>query len=235
MSDIYHRLQLAGEEQDQEQILAVLSAMHKGTLRNDLRLLNFYREIPVNYGAWVQTVEKNFAELLVHQVQAVVIAHHKLTILKSSHFPRDVIAGVTYVNVEKSTVILSNLGYCIVRADRRMSVRVEMGIAIKACFAAPQHETEGTLHDMSLTGLSIKVPRDPGIPLSTKGELSLELPAGLTTVPASLLKVIPDGDGCRLAFEIEPSRPAELSISQFVFQRQVEIIKELKEHPGVTP
>ena len=234
MSEIYHRIQLAGEEQDQEQILGVLSAMQKGTLQNDLRLLNFYREIPVNYGAWVQTVEKKFAELLVHQLQAVVIARDKVTILKSVHFPRDVVANVTYVNVEKSKVVLSNLGYCIVRADRRMSVRVELGISLKASFVTPQYDVEGTLHDMSVTGMSIKVPGDPGIPLTEKGELSIELPTGLTTVPASLLKVIPDGTGCRLAFETTPSRAAELNISQFIFQRQVEIIKELKDHPGVT-
>jgi len=233
MNDIYQRLQLAGEAQDSAEILATLAAMQDGKLKNDLRLLNFFREIPVSYGAWVETVEENSAELLVNQVQAVVIAKDKVTILKSSHFPRDVVANVTYVNVEKSRVVLAKLGYALVRADRRMSVRVELEGAISACFFTQDVKAEGRLHDMSLTGMSIKLPDDPGIPVSEMGELAIALPSGSITVPASLLKIMSVEDGCRLVLEIEPTRAAELNISQYIFQRQVEIIKELKEHPDI--
>jgi len=234
MNDIYQRVRLAGEAEDSARILETLAAMKSGKLKNDLRLLNFYMEVPVSYGAWVETVEENFAELLVHQVQAVVIAQEKVTILKSSHFPKDVAANVTYVNVEKSKVVLSNLGYAIVRADRRMSVRVEMGEAINACFQCQDVKVEGKLHDMSLTGMSLLVEHDPGITVSEKGELAIALPGGTITAPASLLKIVTLASGCRLILEIEPERTAEHSISQYIFQRQVEIIKELKEHPDVT-
>ncbi len=234
MNDTYQRLQLTGEAQDSAEIIATLAAIKQGKLKNDLRLLNFYREVPVSYGAEVLTVEPDSAELLVHQVQAVVIDQEKLTVLKSSHFPKDVVAKVTYVNVEKSRVVLSKLGYAVVRADRRMSVRVEMGTSIEASFATQDERADGQLHDMSLTGLSINVADDPGLSASEKGELTVALPAGAITVPASLLKVVPKSGGCRLVFEIEPSRAAELSISQFIFQRQVEIIKELKDHPGIS-
>lgn len=234
MNDTYQRLNLAGETQDSAEIIATLSAIQSGKLKNDLRLLNFYREVPVSYGADVLTTEESDVELLVNQLQAVVIAQEKLTVLKSSHFQRDVVATVTYVNVEKSRVVLSNLGYALVRADRRMSVRVQLGSAIDATFAAPEcDEVHGRLHDMSLTGISINASRDPNLPLSQQGEISIALPSGSITVQASLLKVFPFDTNYRLIFEIDPSRAAELSISQYIFQRQVEIIKELKEHPGV--
>lgn len=234
MNDTYQRLQLTGEAQDTAEIIATLAAIRNGELKNDLRLLNFFREVPVSYGAEVLTVEPDAAELLVHQIQAVVIDQEKVTVLKSSHFRKDVLAKVTYVNVEKSRVVLSKLGYAVVRADRRMSVRVELGISINASFFTQDEQVEGRLHDMSLTGVSIKVEQDPDIPVSEKGDLTVALPTGGITVPASLLKVIQNPDDCRLVFEIEPSRAAELSISQFIFQRQVEIIKELKEHPGIS-
>lgn len=234
MSDMYQRLEIGGEAKDSAEIFAILAAIQKGTLKNDLRLLNFYREVPVSYGAEVLTVEPDTAELLVHQVQAVVIDQERLTILKSAHFPRDVIARANYVSVEKSRVLVSQPSYAVVRADRRMSVRVELESSVCVSFYGQDEPVEGKLHDMSLTGISIRVPSDPGIDLSEKGELMVTLPAGTITVPASLLKVIQIQDGCRLVFEIEPDRTAELSISKFIFQRQVEIIKELKEHPRVT-
>jgi hypothetical protein len=235
MNDIYQRIQLAGEKEDSAQIIATLAAIKAGRLKNDLKLLNFFREIPVSYGASVETVEESFAELNVHQIQAVVISFEKVTVLKSSHFPKDVIANVSYVNVEKSRIVLSSFCYALVRADRRMSVRVELSEPIYASFTSQGATTGGRLHDMSLTGISIDLVEDPGIPLSEKGELAVTLPIGTISVPASVLKIKTVGNGYRLVFEIEATRATELSISQFIFRRQVEIIKELKDHPGIIP
>jgi len=235
MNDIYQTIQLAGQQADSAQIIETLTAIKAGRLKNDLKLLNFFREIPVSYGASVETVEENHAELLVHQIQAVVISFEKVTVLKSSHFPKDVIANANYVNVEKSRIVLSSFSYALVRADRRMSVRVELSEPIYASFTAEGVTTGGRLHDMSLTGVSINVSDAPNLPLSQNGELAVTLPIGTITVPASLLKVLTVEDGHRLVFEIEATRATELSISKYILQRQVEIIRELKDHPGITP
>jgi hypothetical protein len=234
MNDIYQRIQIAGEMADGEEILATLAAIKEGRLANDVKLVNYFREIPVSYGATVLTVEEGSAELAVHQIQAVVISLEKVTVLKSRHFKKDVIANVNYVNVEKSKIVVSSFTYALVRADRRMSVRVELSDPIYASFASAGASVSGRLLDMSLTGISISVSEDPGLALSAKGELAVPLPIGSITVPASLLKAIALPDGFRLVFEIEATRATELSISQYIFRRQVEIIKELKDHPGLT-
>lgn len=234
MNDIYQRIQVAGEVEDGKQILATLSGILTGRLDNDLKLVNYFRQVPVSYGASVLTVEEDSAEFTVHQIQAVVIAQEKVTVLKSRHFHRDVIAQVNYVNVVKSRIVLSGFSYAVVRADRRMAVRVELSDPIQATFNAAGASVSGKLFDMSLTGISIAVPADPGIPLSETGELSVTLPNEIITVPASLLTIKQGADGCRLIFEIEATRAAELCISQYIFKRQVEIIKELREHPGIT-
>jgi hypothetical protein len=233
MNDMYQRIQLTGEEEDHAEILAILAGVKDGRLNNDLKLLNFFREIPVSYGGQVLTVEEHHAELQVHQIQAVVISFEKMTVLKSSHFKRDVIANLNYVNVEKSRIVLSNFGYAVVRAERRMSVRVELSEPIYASFSSETATIAGRLHDMSLTGISINVSEYPELPVSEKGELSVTLPIGTITVPASLLKLLTLDDGYRMVFEIAATRATELSISQYIFRRQVEIIKELKDHPGI--
>jgi hypothetical protein len=230
---MYPKIQIAEGNQDTEKILGILAAIKDGSLDDDLKLLNFYREIPVSYPATVLTREESFAELQVNQIQAVVISFDKFTVLKSNHFPHDVVANVNYVNVEKCRVVLSNFRYAVVRAERRMSVRVELSEPIYASFASENGALGGRLHDMSLTGIAIDVVEKPGIPLSEKGELSLTLPIGTITVPASLLKILTVDEGYRMIFEIEATRATELSISQFLFRSQVEIIRELREHPGI--
>jgi hypothetical protein len=233
MNDLYQRIQLAGEQQDQKDILACLEDIQQGRRPNDLKLVNYYQEIPVSYAADILTIEETSVEFLVHQVQAVAISMEKVTILKSSHFPRDVVANVNYVNVEKSRIVLSNFSYGVVRADRRMSVRVAFNDKINTSFRGEQHYITGRLNDMSLTGMSIDVPENPGFELTERGELLVALPSGSVALTASLLKILPSGSGMRFVFEIELDRAGELAISQFIFRRQVEIIKELKEHPGL--
>lgn len=233
MNDIYQRIQVAGEKQDSKQILAVLAGIREGRLENDLKLVNYYRQVPVSYLAEVLTVEEDAAELSVHAVQAVVISMEKLTVLRSRHFSRDVVGHVAYVNVAKSRIVVTGLSYALVRADRRMSVRVELSDPIEATFRAEGITANGTLCDMSLTGISITLPGDPGLSLSQAGELTVALPDDTINLPASLLAVKPAGTGCRLIFEIELNRGTEKSISRYIFKRQVEIIKELKDHPDL--
>lgn len=233
MNDMYQRVQLDGEKRDSAQIIGVLAAIKEGRLKNDLMLLNFFREIPVSYPASVETLEEKFVELLVHQIQAVVISFEKVTVIKTSHLPRDVIANVNYVNVEKSRIVLSNFSYALVRADRRMSVRVELREQIYASFIFQDREVRGKLHDMSLTGVSIDVTDDPQIALSERGELAVTLPTEVIMVDATLLKVLTTLEGYRLVFEMEATRATEMNISQYIFRRQLEIIKELKDHPGI--
>jgi len=235
MNDIYQRIQVAGEAEDSKQILTALAGIQSGRLNNDLTLVNYFRQVPVSYRAGVLSMEDDSAELSVHQIQAVVIAQEKVTVLKSRHFARDVIAQANYVNVAKSRVVLSGFSYAVVRADRRMAVRVELSDPIYATFKAADACVSGRLFDMSLTGVSVAVPANPGVALSERGELSVSLPNDTITVPASLLTSKPQADGCRLIFEIEATRAAELCISQYIFRRQVEIIKELKDHPGIIP
>ena len=233
MNDIYQRIRLAGEKKDCEQILGVINAIKSGRLKNDIQLLNYFREVPVSYPATIETVENDFAEFLVNPIQAVVISFEKVTVLKSSHFLRDVIAYVNYVNVEKSRIVLSSFSYALVRADRRMSVRVELNELLYATFSHQNGKVQGKLLDMSLTGVSILVAADPGIPLSEQGKLAVHLPTDTIDVTATLLKVVHAPEGCRLVFEMESTRAAEMSISQYIFRRQLEIIKELKEHPSI--
>ena len=61
MNDIYQRIQITGEKEDCKQILAILAEIRDKRLVNDLKLVNYFREIPVSYAATVLTVEENSA------------------------------------------------------------------------------------------------------------------------------------------------------------------------------
>ncbi len=229
MNDYYQLVTVSDAREDNRQILETLAAIKKGTLSNDLRLLNYYRSIPVNFGATVEFIDGDTVELSVHQQQAVVMHLEKQTFLKSSHFPNDVLAAVSYVNIDKCVAMATKFAYAVIRAERRQFVRVEVKDRIDGTFSAPAVTVKGTLNDISIGGIAIvaAIPNPPEG--SLKGTVRLGLPGGPFDIPATLLRVIPAQENNLAICEIQPDARAEKGISQYIFQRQVEIIRELKD------
>ncbi len=229
MNDYYQLVSVADAREDNRQILEILAAIKNGTRSNDLRLLNYYQSIPVNFGATVESLDGDTAELSIHHQQAVVMHLEKQTFLKSSHFPHDVLASVSYVNIDKCVAMATKFTYAVIRAERRQYVRVEVKDPISAVFSAPGVTVTGTLNDISIGGIAIvaEIPNPPENAL--KGSVRLGLPGGPFEMPATLLRVIPAKEKNLAICEIQPDARAEKGVSQYIFQRQVEIIRELKD------
>ena len=60
--------------------------MATGRLKCDLKLINYYDEVPVSYGSTITSMEVDSIELAVHEYQALVMKHDKSTLIKSQHF-----------------------------------------------------------------------------------------------------------------------------------------------------
>lgn len=183
MHDYYQLVTVADLPQDNRQILDTLTAIGAGKLPNDLRLLNYYRSIPVNFGATVESVERGSVELAVNQQQAIVMQLEKQAFLKSSHFPKDVLATVSYVNIDKCVAILANFAYAVIRSERRQFVRVEVKEKIEASFAGDGFTVAGQLNDISLGGVAISA-TIPLIPMRvSKGRSRCICPAAPSRCP----------------------------------------------------
>lgn len=216
-------------KKDNGDILATLVAIKDGKLSNDLRLLNYYQSIPVNYGARIAHVDRDMVELEVHQQQAIVMHIEKLTFLKSSHFPKDVLASVSYVNVDKCKALVTKFTYAVIRSERRQFVRVQVVEPIGVVFSSETGSLSGMLNDISLGGLAffanVATPPENGV----KGTVDLKLPGGACEMPGQLLKRVDLQEKSLYILEIQMDSKVEKAISQYIFQRQVEIIRELKD------
>ena len=229
MSDYYNVVTEVNAKEDSKQIVATLQAMKGGTLSSDLRLLNFYNEIPVSYGASIDYMEQDMVDLSAHQHQIAVMKYEKKTILRSQHFKHDVIANVFRANVNSSLATITNLAYVVVRADRRRFVRVSIKDRIEVLFTNGEIKLHGLLVDISLCGIALVAGVNSAIDTLTEGAVMLSIMGKPISFPAKLVKTFPSGSDSRYVFEIETSSKEEALISQYIFQRQVEIIKELKE------
>lgn len=231
MKDLYHLVTISDGQKDSNAILEVFRAIKAGRLRNDVKLLNYIREVPVSYAATIENIADDRIELTVHENQAVMMKHDKFTLIRSSHFPSEfgVHSFVALANPTKGKAILVRFAYAQIRAERRTAVRVEVHHRITGTFTGPSGEFSGELLDISVNGASLKtlvtVPAGP----DESGRFTCPLPNGMLDVPARFLRQIESSELRKAVLILETAGKMESVVSQFIFNEQIDIIRELKE------
>jgi len=216
---------------DANSILQVLTEIAAGKLKNDVRLLNYYNEVPVSYDANIAGIERDSVELSVHEHQALVIKHDNSTLLKSSHFPNElgVHCYASYINVSKKLAILHNFAYAQIRAERREAVRVKVNAPTRVTFISEGPDIEGKIVDISGTGISMTCATPPAVEAGSPGQLLFTVENNHLDVPGQLVRATQQGDSdCVCIFQMTPDRRSDNIIGQFIYKRQIEIIQELK-------
>ena len=231
MKDLYNLVTIEDGKKDSAAIVAIFQQIYDGKLRNDIKLLNFLREMPVSFGVTLEEVGEDSLDLTVHQNQAVMMKQDKFTLIRSSHFPNGygVHAYVASANPAKCMAILVRFAYAQIKADRRNAVRIQIHQDLPATFVGASGTTSGNMLDISVGGISIKVIGKANVELEESGTISCKLPTGLLNVSAKLLKIVNSEEECRAIFTIDPDARMEPIISQYIFNEQIGIIKDLKE------
>ncbi len=226
----YYRLISVGDfHEDESSIIEILEAIKKNELPNDLKLLNYYKEVPISFGSEIDHIEKGLVELAVHQLQAVAIQQQKMTLMRSRHFGHDVFAKVLKVSTVKNYAFLSNFSYAQVLSDRRKHVRVKLTHNLDVVFHSQKISVKGCLKDISIGGVSIHTPENCGIEEDLKGVVNLDLCGTRLEVPGKVLRIHNEADSGSIVVQMEADSKSERALSQFIFKTQNEIIRELKE------
>lgn len=222
---------------EREDTLVILQFL-QGMIGQQFLFLNYYKEIPVSYDATLLTVENEMAEFAVHEYQAKVINIEKKTLIYShimNTFSEDMIGEAFYVSSAKKRVILCNFGYAKIRSDMRRFVRVLLDSPVEVELLFEGDFLKGTVKDMSLGGAAISTMSAdlllPGLDIN----LFLKLPdftgnsrleVGMS---ATIIKVIGTSAPFTCIVEFHAEKHSQQQVAYYINQRQVEIIKELKD------
>jgi hypothetical protein len=216
-------------QRDEAAILGVLTAIMDRKLPNDMKLLNYFREIPVSFGAEIKFVDNGMVEMAVHQTQAVAILDQKMAFIKSTHLRHDVIAKVQRIRIAKQQVFFTQFAYVKIPSERRENVRVKVTRSFEVLFQSDELLVKGMLNDISVSGLSMLVADRLSLDEGLSGMLSVSIPGMVLDIPGVLLRILSTENLYKYVFRLETTSKIELAISQFIFQLQTEIIRELKD------
>lgn len=222
---------------DDDQAAILKTFLEKRTVKGgaNVKLTNYYKGLPITYPATVLGVEHGHLDLDVNPQQAVAIATDHYTLIRSALFPHPIVAHVQYINIKKHVVSLTKLCFVEVLAEKRAAVRLNLEPTVNAVIQYNGLEIAGELVDISTQGLAVKsddyVELETGVVMSVKFMLPDPAMAQQTliNVPATLVDVVGNASPYRYKFRISPEKQQEQLISRYSFQRQVEIIRSLKE------
>lgn len=220
----YQLVTIEDIQKDEESILEILS-----TGRNNIKLLNYYRELPVSFDASIEFIDRGVAGMKVHDLQAAAMMIQKEVFIKCKGLPYDVIAKVMKIRKNTGSAFLTSFHYVIITAERRVCVRVRVCDKVDATFHFNNRLIQGRIEDISFSGLSITAPKGITLDENSTGTVHIALPSTMLELTGKLLKVNQDDSTSKFIIELEMDNKSEQCISQFIFAQQSVIIRELKD------
>ena len=222
---------------ENEDNLVILQFL-KNMIGQRFSFLNYYKEMPVSYDAILLNVENGMAEFEVHEYQAKVISMERRVLIYShekSHVQEDIFGDAFYVNIAKKRVILCKFGYVNIISNQRRFVRVKLDMPVKADLVFDTDILTGNINDLSLGGAAMTVMSKESLVPGLDLNLFLKLPG---TESASVIEVGTNATIVKLMLEEAPftcyiefhaGKHSQQLMATYINQRQVEIIKELKD------
>jgi hypothetical protein len=220
----YQLVTIVDVQKDEEAILEILSANS-----TSIKLLNYYRELPVSFDASIEFSDRGVVEMKIHDLQAAAMMIQKEVFIKCQGLPYDVVAKVMKIRKNTKSAFLTSFHFAIITAERRVCVRVRVSEKVDATFHFNNQLIQGSIEDISFSGLSINTPKGISLEENSTGTVVIALPTAMLELSGKLLKVNHGDTSAKFIIELEMDNKSEQLISQFIFAQQSGIIRELKD------
>jgi len=232
ITDLYSTRIQKSFDDDQDDIIAILKAAPPKTV---LKLINYFKGMPVSYSATINSIDRNNVDLDIQGEQAFTVEQCRSAFIRSPLFKFDVFAQAQYVNIKKRAATFTKLSYVEIVAEQRNFIRINPDPPPAVVIETPQGALDGTLFDISLTGLNISIENfceiESGTEVKIKStfkNIEQDITINLN-VTARLVTIKDQFRPYSYIFTFSADKELERQLSQYVFKRQIEIIREIKD------
>lgn len=201
----------------------------------EVKVLTFYKGVPIWYGAPVTSTGDESVTLKVHRYQSFALELRKEAYLKSDTHSKVLHANVADMDPNQLLVTFNWFVYTETSPAMRNAVRVEPKTRFPVEITQGEIHVMGQVCDISPMGLAALIQNPGALTPDADVRLRFQLPSDLISsnphlrVDGTLLRIVRTGTSQRIIFSLRPSVDAEHVISQYIFNRQAEIVRELKE------
>ena len=218
----------------------VIRSLLEGAFINkaNIKLLNIYKGLCLNTSAKIIKYRDDSIYIQLEQLQGLVMKKEKETVLQSASFYKDIRASVKHVSLDKNIAILDEFSFLESNANARKYSRVTFSSKSFVVLSYKNATLNGEIIDISVTSIAIasKYAKLFDFIHNQIVTLTFVLPSaanidGYTKMhlDAKVVFSMCDKDAqCKIVCEFIHDESAEALLMEYVYNRQKEIIVELK-------
>lgn len=230
----YNDLIVVSRADDQESILGLLQTIYTNDPKAEFSLLNIYKELPITSSSPICEIKKSTVEFVTNATQFSIINEAREVLIQSHFMNTSIIGRVKELDYRRLQVTLGEFSYAEVHADKRISVRVRLKLPMQVQLVVDGNQLAGVIHDVSLGGVLVRTFAGNMLEQAKSIQLRIKLLHAGTNetmealIPSRLVRIDKTGVQAQCAMMFSHTPQSERVLSTFIYQRQLEIIKELK-------
>lgn len=204
-----------------------------------VQMINIYKGFPVSYSARILSTGIDAVTFKVHRYQALCLWLENHTFIQSDELSEIVRALAVTVDLENEIAALSNFEYVSGAPGKRDGERVMLRNMIEVFIVIHGRKIRTELRDLSARGMAVLLDAayyDPGIfkvdePLKLSFQLPNADPARARDIALSgaIRSITRDRvNRYRVGIQITQDEQEDPQVSQYVVQRQTEVMEEIE-------
>ncbi|EDZ63454.1 hypothetical protein SMGD1_1834 [Sulfurimonas gotlandica GD1] len=232
---LYRVINIDNELDDVRAIDILLQATF--TNKIPIKLLNIYKGLCINTASTI--VKKTDQEIYVtyEQLQGTVLHFEKETVIQSSNFIKDIVADVKYIDTKKKLALLKNFRFVQGSANARKYSRVTCSQRTPISIVHNKGTLNGEILDISMNSIAVKTRLYPQMEALKQNEVTLNFTLPVSSSEEGYMKLsliaeviftMCDEEFCKVVVNLDEDQVHEAILMEYVYNRQKEIIVELK-------
>jgi hypothetical protein len=223
------------DEKEQQTLLEGFEKLAADASAPRITLTTIYKEIPITNSATISDVKADHMELQTNELQLAAISQCHEVYIKAPHLERPVIGRLHSLDVRRSAVRLCKFSYAALEEEKRVTLRVRFRRPINIMMHAGDEKISGVIHDISLGGCCLNTFVRVKSNLTQDVEIELKLidcksnEVCVMRIPSCIIRTEGNAAPFRCALRFDHTPQTEGFLSTFINQRQLEILKELRE------
>lgn len=192
----------------------------------EIELLTYYKEVPVVCRSEILAIEED--KLRVRTCNINIFGTGEEIYLKHKRLPQTVAIKILDVDIPREEALLELLTFVELPQERRKYVRVIPKEPIPVEIIKEGKRIMGRMADISIGGVGVYLNEKNDLKEGDVVGVKFNLPKGEVETKGQIRYVIPYGEGFRAGIQYELDLKEEEIVSDYVMERQFEILRELK-------
>lgn len=203
-----------------------LGFLEKIKKKEEINLLSYYKGLPVACTSKILGVEEDSVRVATCSMD--ILDPGREVYLKHPNLPKPIETRVLERDLGREEALLKVVGFKDLPKERRKYLRVRPEGTVKVSILKGSGRYEGVLADISVGGIGVYL-EDPGeLKKGDEVMVRFSLPKGEVEARASVRYVLDRGEVFRVGLQYQLDIPREEIVSDYVMERQFEILRELK-------